>query len=389
MRHDHCTITPADVRGLARQALAQALSWKDFGRRATATKILDVLLLAAALASSLSAIVRRFGFGFSHETARQAVAANLADLPRLTEGLLDALYLFGSRTLRRHPWVVAIDVHRCPFYGDRTTFGVSGGQKKHGSKYAFSYATAVLVHQRHRFTVGLLALIGGEKPHEIVATLLAQVEGRGLKVRGLVLDAGFDSGDVLLLLQARQLSYTIPLAKKGTGKNKRNLLWEKEVGTVMRVEWKTDNGRRPVSTLAVVLRRPKEKAKKVYAFGGWDEREARRQGQRAALARRWYRKRFGIETSYRQMRQCQMRTTTTDVRYRLLLVGLALLLRQVWVWLTKQVACDGELKPTAWVAVLPLEQMVEWLADVLKAIYHEEKVIYMKSPLPSLTGFTV
>jgi putative transposase len=388
MRRDHCTVTPALVRCLARQALAKALPWKGYGRLATADKILDVLLLAAALVSSLSAVVKRFAFGFSHETARNAIDSNLPpDLATLTEGLLDALYHFGSRGLRRRKWVIAIDEHRCPFYGDRSTFAVTGGQKKHGTKYAFGYATCVLVHLRHRFTVGLVALTGGEKPHEIVEALLAQIEKRGLKVRGLVLDSGFDSGDVFLLLQGRKLSYTVPLRKKGNSKNKRNAVWDLEVGTVTAVSWKTDKGNRPVSTLAVVMRRPKEKEKKVYAFGGWGEAQARRQARRAALARRWYRKRFGIETSYRQMRQCKAKTTKKDVRYRLLLIGLALVLRQAWVWLTRQVARDQKLRPSQWVAILPLARLGEWLADSLKAAYKEEKVIRLGSPLPQLTGF--
>ncbi len=389
MRRDHCTVTPAFVRCLARQALAKALPWRGYGRLATADKILDVLLLAACLVSSLSAVVRRFRFGFSHETARQAVDSNLPGLGELTDGLLDALYLFGSRGLRRRDWVIAIDEHRCPFYGDRSTFGVTGGQKKHGTKYAFGYATAVLVHLRHRFTVGLVALTGGEKPHEVVEALLAQIHKRGLKLRGVVLDSGFDSGDVLLLLQGRQLSYTVPLRRKGNSKNKRNAVWELEVGTLTRVEWKTDKGNKPVSTQAVVMRRPKEKEKKVYAFGGWGQEQARKHPRRAALARRWYRKRFGIETSYRQMRQCQVKTTKKDVRYRLLLIGIGLLLRQAWVWLTRQLARDQKLRPSQWVAILPLERMAQWLADLLNATYKEEKVIRLESPLPPLTGFSV
>jgi hypothetical protein len=333
------------------------------------------------LVSSLSAVVRRFRFGFSHETARQAVAANLPDLDALTTGLVDALYCFGSRALRRRAWVVALDEHRNPFYGDRSTPGVTGGQKKHGTKYAYGYATAVLVHHRHRFTVGLVALTGGEKPHEIVAALLAQLTARGLPLRGVVLDSGFDSGETLLLLQERQLSYTVPLRRKGNSNNRRNALWQLQVGTVTQAEWRTDQTNRPVSTQVVVLRRPTEKDKKVYAFGGWDAKQARSTAQRARLAKRWYRKRFGIETSYRQMNECKMKTTKKDVRYRLLLIGLALLLRQVWVWLTAQVACDRGLRPTAWVGELRLARLGEWLADLLKRKYKEEKVIRLGSPL--------
>src|SRR5262249_40552512 len=181
--------------------------------------------------------------------------------------------------------------------------------------------------------------------HQVVEALLTQAEGRGLKVRGVVLDSGFDSGDTILLLQERGLSYSVPLRKKGSGKNQRNALWGLEVGSVTTVNWKTDRRNRPVSTPAVVWRRRGEKDKKVYAFGGWLEGQARTQTQRARLARRWYRKRFGIETGYRQMRQAKARTTKKDVGYRLLLIGLALLLRQAGAWLSGQGAPRQRLRP--------------------------------------------
>ena len=381
MRPPHCTITPAVVRSTARKALQEALPWRGYGRRVTVGLLLDVLLLVAAVKSSLSAVVKRFRFGFSDETARKAVAANLPGVGPLTDGLVDALYLFGSRALRRRKWVVAIDEHRTPFYGDRSTFGVTGGQKKHGTKYAYGYATAVLVHHRHRFTVGLIALTGGEKPHQVVAALLEQMEARGLEIRGVVLDSGFDSGETLLLLQERKSSYTVPLRRKGNRANRRNAVWELEVGTVTTVEWKTDETNRPVSTQAVVTRRPKEKETKVYCFGGWDAGQARSEARRASQARRWYRKRFGIETSYRQMNEAKGKTTKKDVAYRLLLIGLALLLRQVWVWLTRQMARDRRLSPTQKVLDLALSVMTDWLADLLEGKYKEEKEIRLEIPL--------
>ncbi|HET8648055.1 MAG TPA: transposase, partial [Vicinamibacteria bacterium] len=311
----------------------------------------------------------------------KAVAADLPPLAELTDGLLDALYLLGSRLLRRRRWVVAIDEHRAPFYGDRSAAGVTGGQRKHGSKYAHGYATCALVHHRHRFTAGLLALTGGERPHEVVAALLGQAEARGLKVRGVVLDSAFDSGETLLLLQQRGLSYAVPLRKKGKGDNRRNAAWRLAEGAVTRVGWRTERGNRPVGTLAVVLRRPGGRDKRVCAFGGWGPERAQAQLRRARLARRWYRKRFGIETSYRQMNQCKARTTKKDVAYRLLLVGLALLLRQAWAWLTWQLARALRLRPKAWAALRPWARLAGWLADLLKSKYREEKVIHLGSPL--------
>ncbi len=49
--------------------------------------------------------------------------------------------------------------------------------------------------------------------------------------------------------------------------------------------------------------------------------------------RQVYRTRFGIETSYRQMNQAKVTTTTRNPLVRLFLVGVALILRNVWVGL--------------------------------------------------------
>lgn len=383
MRQSYSTITPSLVRSTAHAALQQALPWKRYGGRLSVTRLLDLLLLVATLRSSLYAIVRRFRFGFSHETARQALAANLPDRQRLQQGLLDALYAFGVRTLKRRRWDIAIDLHYCPFYGDRNTPGLVGGPNKHGSKHHYAYATAVILHRRHRYTVGLLAVDQKYQPHEVVKTLLAQIHERGLRVRGVALDSGFDSGDTLLLLQERGLSYVVPLRRKGRGNNRRNACFALPVGTLSEIAWVTDKSRRPVRTEAVVVRRQGEPRIGVYAFGGWGVAAAL---WRARQAKRAYRRRFGIETSYRQMNEGKGRTTKKDVVYRLLLVGLALLLRQVWVFLTGQLACAWRYGAKQWLGELPLARLLDWLKDAVRRRYKEERSIDLRPPLEERIG---
>ena len=380
MRRTHSTLTPAVVRQTAQAVLQAVLPWRPYGTLVTVPRLLGVLLLVAALRSSLSAVVRRFRFGFSHETARQAVRANLPDRDALTRALRDGLHrLTGA--LKRRRWVVAFDLHLDPFYGDRQAPGLVGGQKKGGTNYFYGYATAVLVHRRHRYTVGLLPLEPGAKPHAVVAALLAQLDARGLRLRGVVLDSGFDSGDVLLLLQQRGLAYTVPLRRKGRGDNRRNACFALPVGTMTTVRWVTENSRQAVQTQVVVGQQRGAKVQ-VYAFGGWGAGRARAQAALAGRqARQWYRRRFGIETSYRQAHQGQGRTTAKDPTYRLLLVGLALLLRQVWVWLTAQRARSRGAKASAWLAELPLQRLLDWVAEVLQHRYPEEKEIKLDQPL--------
>jgi hypothetical protein len=339
--------------------------------------LLDLLLLVAARRSSLSAVARRCRFGFSHETARQAVHANLPALARLQCGLIDALRAFGGRAWRRR-WDVALDLHDRPFYGDRRTAGIVGGPKKQGTNDAYGYANAVLLHRGRGYTVALAALEPGTRPHDVVRTLQAQLNARGLRPRGAVLD----SGEVLLLLQRRKLAYTVPLRRKGRGGNRRNACFDRPAGTITTVDGVTEESRRRVRTRAVVARRPGARGA-VYSLGGWGPAGARSAAARARQARqaeRRYRARFGIETSYRQLNQGRGTTTAKDVGYWLLLIGLGRLLRQVWVWLTGQWAW-ARGRGSAWVGELPLARLLTWLAVAVRQHHPEDRALDFGQPL--------
>jgi hypothetical protein len=368
MRHAYPT-SAAAVYPLAQQALAKVLVGQPFRPSVTLTQLLDLLLLMAATTRTLFAVTQRY-FPFSHETARQALHAHLPKTDRLTERLVQALYdvLALARRDRRRLWTVAIDTHSLPYYGARSTAGIIGGQKKQGSKSFFSYATAILLHRRRRYTIGLLPLTKSTRPHQIVAALLDQIATHGLLVGGVVLDSGFDSGETLLLLQKRKLSYTVPLRRKGRGPNRRNTCFAWPHGTIDSVSWVTETSRKPVTTRVLVWQRPGQPQAKVYAFAGWGVATAVAEARRAWLGRRRYRQRFGIETSYRQKNQARGWTTSRSVAYRLLLEGVAYLLRQLWVRLSEVVARSECRKPTAWVP-LRLVDLLESLAERLKSAY--------------------
>jgi hypothetical protein len=351
------------VHRFARSVLADALGSRPYKQSVSLNQLLDLILLVGALGRTLHALAGRY-FPFSHETARQALHANLTSLESLTHGLVDALHAVASfsRVDRRRPWTAAIDLHYVPYYGARNAAQVVGGQKKKGTKFFHCYATAVLIHKRRRYTVGLLGVQKGLKPHLVVEALLRQISSRGLTLSGVVLDAGFDSGETILLLQEKKLSYAIPLRRKGSGPNRRNDCYHKPSGTLATMEWVTERSRKSVSTRVLVWQRPDESRARVYAFCGWGHAEAVSEARRARLSRRRYRERFGIESSYRQKNQARGWTTSASAEYRLLLEGVALVLRQVWVRLTQQIAGDRGLRPNAWVSELPLVDMLDWLA---------------------------
>ena len=93
-----------------------------------------------------------------------------------------------------------------------------------------------------------------------------------------------------------------------------------------------------------------------------------------------YRKRFGIETTYRQMNEVRIHTTSRDPVRRMLNVGLALILRNVWVW------CHFEwlsLRRGRGILVrdelLRLGELLLWLAHLVE----EQYGLVLEKPIPN------
>jgi hypothetical protein len=277
-----------------------------------------------------------------------------------------------SRLDRRRYWLLAIDIHNKPYYGQLTS-DVVGGPKKNGTKWSFAYATAVLLHKRRRYTVGLCPLPPRMKADQIVRILLDQIAEKGLKIRGLALDSGFDSGDVLLLLQERGLAYTVPMRRAGKGSNARNRLFEGRHRLIRWAEWNAYRTGRLVRTRIFLWKRGPRTM--LFAFHGWSGERARSIHDEALRMRRLYRQRFGIETSYRQKNQAEAFTTSKDPVYRLLLEGVAYLLRQVWVVLTEYIARVRHIKSSAWVSDLTFAILLTWLEKHLEELYPESRSI--------------
>jgi putative transposase len=86
--------------------------------------------------------------------------------------------------------------------------------------------------------------------------------------------------------------------------------------------------------------------------------------------RETYRQRFGIDTGYRLMEQVRARTTSTNPAFRFLLMGIALLLINIWVALqwTYLRLCDSGPRCIAR-QHLTLERLARFLACAVEAIY--------------------
>jgi putative transposase len=85
-----------------------------------------------------------------------------------------------------------------------------------------------------------------------------------------------------------------------------------------------------------------------------------------------YRKRFGIETSFRQLRQARIYTCTRQPRLRLLFIAVALVLRNLWVWVHHLFLAEGDRdNRTLHLERLRFKRMLEWIVHEIQRLLHD------------------
>ena len=93
---------------------------------------------------------------------------------------------------------------------------------------------------------------------------------------------------------------------------------------------------------------------------------------RPTAIREHYRLRFGIETSFRQMRQARIYTCTRSPRLRLFFLAVALILRNLWVWIHHTRLAEGSGDTlTVHLELLRFKRMLEWIAREIVALLHD------------------
>jgi hypothetical protein len=374
MRLKNSTLTARQVHRRAAAILQDHLKLPDHGPKCRAGPLLTLLFYAAARITSLSDACKCLRDAPSDEAARLALIATLPDFAELQRRLAAALAGDLPRPLRRRPQRLAADLVLIPYHGQPQLDPdeIYRSQAKGGTSHFHAYATLYVIHRGCRFTLALTAVKGGEPLEEVLKRLLHRAAAVGVRCRLLLLDRGFYSVGVIRYLQAARHPFLMPVVCRGRalddprGPSGTNvfLTWEKS-------GWGTytlhDAHQRPARVSICVECR--------YYRGQW-----RRHGKQRLVYAFWglkppsfdwvkevYRQRFAIETTYRQLHQARIRTTTRDPVRRLLDVGIALILRNVWVWLHRTaLARPRRGRREIRLDLLRFRRMLLWLAHVVE-----------------------
>lgn len=392
MRTVHSTVSAGVVHGHVEGLLRRHVRLGDYGPRVSAGAVYAVLLFAAACACTIASACRRLIRVPCDQSVYDALDATLPDRLELQRRLNRALRGCVPRSVRRgkRPAKVAIDINLIPYYGrpDPDDDMIYKGQEKSSSHHHHAYATAYLVYKGRRFTLAVMA-VRHDTPWDEVVKALLRLARKAVPAIGLVLvDRGFYSVAVVRYLQRARYPFVMPLMARGrtarhpAGPSGSNVFfgWKRSGWGRYRLNQHNYTGTASFDVAVAVRRkwrkRPgsKRRGGRVWVYACWGVRGSSADWVRQTYQRRridWlrqtYRGRFGIETSYRQMNQGRAWTTSTKPARRLLLVGLALLLRNVWVLLHHEaLARQRRGGRQLLLELLPLQDMLDWIADALK-----------------------
>jgi putative transposase len=306
------------------------------GTRISASDLWYVLGYASVHATSIEASCTELAEAPSGNRVREVLQAALPAprvLQRCLNGALRAqlpkVLLKGKRS-----YSLALDCTLIPYHGraEDDDPDVLRAQAKSGTHHFHGYATVSIVHDRKRYILALRWVRPGETMVAIVRDLLNRVKRLGVQVRRVYLDKEFYGVAVFRTLQRRKLAYVLPLPMHGG--LRRLCQGRRSHYTAYTLQSKAHGAYSLRIALVRRNRRSRRQRRVVRWFGfavaglpaGMDPRQVFQV----------YRHRFGIETSYRQMNQVRARTSSRNATLRLLLVGLALLLVNLYVqWRTR------------------------------------------------------
>ncbi len=298
----------------------------------TSENLFEILLRAASRNDSIEHTAQRLE-GVPSGNGIRYHLDKLDDMVKVERYLNEALQSRIPPKIRQAKHCIAIDLHLIPYYGNASEAEapyIYRSQAKAGTTSFFAYATVYVICRHKRVTLGIHAVHRQETLVATVTYLLAMLSPLRVRVKRLYLDRGFYSVPVIRWLKALNIPFLMPAVIRGkTGGTRQLLVGRKSYATdytlnsptygsvrcQMRIVYhyyKGFKGKHGIQSTLYVVHRVKIALAQLHQH---------------------YKERFGIETSYRIKNQCRIRTTSKNPVTRLLFVGLAFILVNLWVYL--------------------------------------------------------
>lgn len=319
-----------DVRQQIMKTVTKHMPLQVKGYSCTTEMIVDVVLKASAESSSLDAACEDLESAADGNTVRAYLndALKIGDLTDQEEQMNQMLAESIPSSMKRENVEIAIDYHDEPFYGKSADLlaVTCRGKAKKGTTHFVRIASAYVIWRQVRLTLAVKYVLPEHDTLTVLTDLLERLKGLGFRSKVLYLDKGFSSTDIITYLTHSQQPALIACPIRGkTGGTRALCVGRKSYRTSYTF---TDGTQADLALVATLVPdKSGKRRRKWLAFIvihlDWSPHKIYHS----------YRRRFGVECSYRLLRRVRASTTSRNPALRFFLLGIGLALTNVWVFL--------------------------------------------------------
>jgi putative transposase len=364
-------LTHHTVRQIAVERLTEYLPLAAEGYTCSTEMLVDVLVKAAATGQTIEEVCKDLERVADSNTIRSYLneQIRIEDLRNLERQVNRAVVKDIPARVWKGEQEVIFDLNDEAFYGKTPELVASAcrGEARDGTTYFFRVATAYVIVQHLRVTLAVLFVTPEDDLQDIVVALRRRLNILGVKVRRLLLDKGFHSIPMMRFLESTGWPVIIACPIKGKHGGLRAKCQGTRTHQTEHTFASADYGTftAPVTLIHTFLNGKRQRrCWKWLAFVVLNETLTPKQ------VRRIYRRRFGVESSYRCRRKARARTATRNPALRFLLLGLSFILVNLWLqlrWWYAQVPRRGRRYVDA--ARFELQRMLNFLSRAIEAVY--------------------
>jgi putative transposase len=250
------------------------------------------------------------------------------------------------KRLYKRPQRIAIDLIEIPYHGtvaEEHEGEVRRSKAKSGTTHFFVYATAYVIIKGNRYSLAMIRVKSDDCMLEVIKKLMKLLKDKGIKVSLLLLDRGFYSVKVIRYLKNKRQAFIMPaIIRCQKTDDSGGPTCTYKLAALKKSGWHrytlTSSTEGQVTfDVAVVCKNLKESSHKKSVRDTLIYVTFLVKHRPLDWIKQTYRHSEGIESSYRQLHQARIKTTTRNPALRLLFYAIALILRNVWVWLHAQI----------------------------------------------------
>lgn len=258
------------------------------------------------------------------------LSLNKLSIGEITECLNESVEDIFTQVRKKHRITgkvdIAIDVNEIPYYGKGNSAFVLGGKHKDGTNKFYKVISLCIVSKGKRYTLAVIPICFFDITVKLLEQLV-KVAGKYVEIRYIFLDRGFLSVDIVNRLYGLGMKFIIPIKKNDKVVK---IMAKCFLSGADRTKYTMRSGNKETVFDLVVLETDYDLVGFATNISGKPENIAK-----------LYRRRWGIETSYRVKNQFYGRTCSKKVKIRLLFIFLSFMLYNLWVLANKLLGYKG------------------------------------------------